>query len=105
MSFLILTILITTLIFSSCSLANNTPSDSLTQLKQYQDLPDGFSEHFFNAPLTVRITIDNKLLGEGEIVLGLDTSVQLLKLIDVSESDLDERQQQLWVRAGSYFVN
>lgn len=30
-------------------------------------------------------------------MLGLDTSVQLLKLIDVSESDLDERQQQLWI--------
>ncbi|QYX65063.1 CS1-pili formation C-terminal domain-containing protein [Shewanella putrefaciens] len=92
-----ISILIATLIFSSCSFANNTPPDSITLLKQYQDLPDGFSEHFFNAPLTVRITIDNKLLGEGEIVLGLDTSVQLLKLIDVSESDIDERQQQFWI--------
>ncbi|MCS6114357.1 fimbrial biogenesis outer membrane usher protein [Shewanella baltica] len=97
MSSLNIIILIATLIFSSCSLANNASSDSLTLLKQYQDLPDGFSEHFFNAPLTVRITIDNQLLGEGEIVLGLDSSVQLLKLIDISESDINEREQQFWI--------
>uniref|UniRef100_UPI001F2BE115 TcfC E-set like domain-containing protein n=1 Tax=Aeromonas media TaxID=651 RepID=UPI001F2BE115 len=69
----------------------------LDVLQQAQDLPDGFADHFFDVPLAVRILVDGQLLGEGEIVLGKDTSVQLLTLTDGHESELDERTRQRWV--------
>ncbi|WP_240485583.1 fimbrial biogenesis outer membrane usher protein [Aeromonas bestiarum] len=59
-------------------------------------MPDGFADHFFGVPLAVRILVDGQLLGEGEIVLGKDTSVQLLALTSSHESELDERTRQRW---------
>ncbi|WP_236665369.1 fimbrial biogenesis outer membrane usher protein [Aeromonas hydrophila] len=59
-------------------------------------MPDGFADYFFGVPLTVRILVDGQLLGEGEIVLGKDTSVQLLALTDSHESELEERDRQRW---------
>ncbi|WP_337072404.1 CS1-pili formation C-terminal domain-containing protein [Aeromonas veronii] len=59
-------------------------------------MPDGFADYFFGVPLTVRILVDGQLLGEGEIVLGKDTSVQLLALTDGHESELEERDRQRW---------
>ena len=69
----------------------------LDLLQQVEGLPDGFADHFFGVPLAVRILVDGQLLGEGEIVLGRDTSVQLLTLRDAQESELDERARQRWV--------
>lgn len=68
----------------------------LDLLQQAEDLPDGFADHFFGVPLAVRILVDGQLLGEGEIVLGKDTSVQLLVLTDSHESELEERDRQRW---------
>lgn len=68
----------------------------LDLLQQAEDLPDGFADHFFGVPLAVRILVDGLLLGEGEIVLGKDTSVQLLALTSSHESELDERARQRW---------
>jgi len=68
----------------------------LDLLQQAEDLPDGFADYFFGVPLTVRILVDGQLLGEGEIVLGKDTSVQLLALTDGHESVLEERDRQRW---------
>ncbi|MCX7129732.1 TcfC E-set like domain-containing protein, partial [Aeromonas sp.] len=65
-------------------------------MQQAEDLPDGFADHFFGVPLAVRILVDGQLLGEGEIVLGKDTSVQLLALTDSHDSELDERARQHW---------
>ncbi|MGL6551248.1 CS1-pili formation C-terminal domain-containing protein [Aeromonas hydrophila] len=68
----------------------------LDLLQQAEELPDGFADHFFGVPLAVRILVDGQLLGEGEIVLSKDTSVQLLALTDGHESELDERTRQRW---------
>jgi hypothetical protein len=68
----------------------------LDLLQQAEELPDGFADHFFGVPLAVRILVDGQLLGEGEIVLGKDTSVQLLTLTDSYESELSERDRQRW---------
>ncbi|WP_421205244.1 TcfC E-set like domain-containing protein [Aeromonas sp. 601027] len=71
----------------------------LDLLQQVEGLPDGFADHFFGVPLAVRILVDGQLLGEGEIVLGKDTSVQLLALTSSHESELDERSRQRWTKA------
>ncbi|MGL6390121.1 hypothetical protein ACSZND_11235 [Aeromonas hydrophila] len=65
----------------------------LDLLRQAEELPDGFADHFFGVPLAVRILVDGQLLGEGEIVLSKDTSVQLLALSDSHESELEERDR------------
>ncbi|MBW3811401.1 fimbrial biogenesis outer membrane usher protein [Aeromonas hydrophila] len=65
-------------------------------LQQVDDLPDGFGDHFFDVPLVVLILVNGQLLGEGEIVMGKDTKVQLLTLLDSRESELDERTRQRW---------
>ncbi|MEV3814475.1 CS1-pili formation C-terminal domain-containing protein [Aeromonas allosaccharophila] len=66
-------------------------------LQQARQLPDGFEEHFFGVPLMVRVTVDGRLLGDGEVLLGRDNSVQLLSLLDVQESEFDERERERWL--------
>lgn len=72
-------------------------------LQQARQLPEGFEEHFFGVPLMVRVTVDDRLLGDGEVLLGRDNSVQLLSLVDVQESEFDEGARERWLtRLGSH---
>ncbi|WP_323062366.1 CS1-pili formation C-terminal domain-containing protein [Aeromonas jandaei] len=72
-------------------------------LQQARQLPDGFEEHFFGVPLMVRVTVDGRLLGDGEVLLGRDNSVQLLSLVDVQESEFDEGARERWLnKLGSH---
>ncbi|HHQ4776150.1 TPA: CS1-pili formation C-terminal domain-containing protein [Aeromonas veronii] len=66
-------------------------------LQQARQLPEGFEEHFFGVPLMVRVTVDGRLLGDGEVLLGRDNSVQLLSLLEVQESDFDEGARERWL--------
>lgn len=66
-------------------------------LQQARQLPDGFEEHFFGVPLMVRVTVDGRLLGDGEVLLGRDNSLQLLSLLDVQESEFDEGARERWL--------
>ncbi|NLR33318.1 CS1-pili formation C-terminal domain-containing protein [Aeromonas hydrophila] len=66
-------------------------------LQQARQLPEGFEEHFFGVPLMVRVTVDGRLLGDGEVLLGRDNSVQLLSLMDVQESEFDEGARERWL--------
>lgn len=78
----------------SVSLAAADPALLLQQARQ---LPEGFEEHFFGVPLMVRVTVDGRLLGDGEVLLGRDNSVQLLSLMDVQESEFDEGARERWL--------
>ncbi|MFV3350296.1 CS1-pili formation C-terminal domain-containing protein [Aeromonas veronii] len=72
-------------------------------LQQARQLPEGFEEHFFGVPLMVRVIVDDRLLGDGEVLLGRDNSVQLLTLVDVQESEFDEGARERWLtRLGSH---
>lgn len=72
-------------------------------LQQARQLPEGFEEHFFGVPLMVRVTVDGRLLGDGEVLLGRDNSVQLLSLVDVQESEFDEGARERWLtRLGAH---
>ncbi len=72
-------------------------------LQQARQLPEGFEEHFFGVPLMVRVTVDGRLLGDGEVLLGRDNSVQLLSLVDVQESEFDEVARERWLsKLGSH---
>ncbi len=65
-------------------------------LKQSKRLPQGFSDYFFGTPLMANILIDGKQLGSGELILGSDSSVYLLNLLDVSESQFNDKERELW---------
>ncbi|WP_234917699.1 hypothetical protein [Aeromonas veronii] len=72
-------------------------------LQQARQLPEGFEEHFFGVPLMVRVTVNGRLLGDGEVLLGRDNSVQLLSLLDVQESEFDEGARERWLsKLGSH---
>ncbi len=49
-----------------------TPGSLITQA---QGLPAGFSDHFFDVPLAVRVDLDQQPLGEALIVLSRDDRV------------------------------
>lgn len=71
--------------------------------QQARQLPEGFEEHFFGVPLMVRVTVDGRLLGDGEVLLGRDNSIQLLSLVDVQESEFDEGTRERWLtRLGAH---
>ncbi len=78
-------------------------ADPALLLQQARQLPDGFEEHFFGVPLMVRVTVDGRPLGDGEVLLGRDNSVQLLSLVDVQESEFDEGARERWLsKLGSH---
>ncbi len=81
-----LLLLLGILLFSPLAVA----ADPVMLLQQARQLPEGFEEHFFGVPLMVRVTVDGRLLGDGEVLLGRDNSVRLLSLLEVQESDFDE---------------
>ncbi|WP_429088814.1 CS1-pili formation C-terminal domain-containing protein [Aeromonas allosaccharophila] len=72
-------------------------ADPVMLLQQARQLPEGFEEHFFGVPLMVRVTVDGRLLGDGEVLLGRDNSVQLLSLVDVQDSEFDEGARERWL--------
>lgn len=72
-------------------------ADAALLLQQARQLPEGFEEHFFGVPLMVRVTVDGRLLGDGEVLLGRDNSVQLLSLVDVQDSEFDEGTRERWL--------
>lgn len=84
----------------SCTVIAVEPALLLQQARQ---LPEGFEEHFFGVPLMVRVTVNGRLLGDGEVLLGRDNSVQLLSLLDVQESEFDEGARERWLsKLGSH---
>lgn len=78
-------------------LSASLAADPALLLQQARQLPEGFAEHFFGVPLMVRVTVDGRLLGDGEVLLGQDNSVQLLSLVDVQESEFDEGARERWL--------
>lgn len=88
-----LLLLLGILLFSPLAVA----ADPVMLLQQARQLPEGFEEHFFGVPLMVRVTVDGRLLGDGEVLLGRDNSVQLLSLVDVQDSEFDEGTRERWL--------
>ncbi|WP_339464281.1 TcfC E-set like domain-containing protein [Pseudomonas lurida] len=65
-------------------------------ISQAQDLPRGFSDHFFDVPLAVRVDLDQQLLGEALIVLSRDDRVTLLEFTDVGDSRVPLPTRDTW---------
>lgn len=91
------------LLLGSLLSASLAAADPALLLQQARQLPEGFEAHFFGVPLMVRVTVDDRLLGDGEVLLGRDNSVQLLSLVDVQDSEFDEGARERWLsKLGSH---
>lgn len=62
-------------------------------------MPADFRDHLFNAPLSARVMLDGKLLGDAVIVLKEDSRVKLVSYTDVSQSEWTQAEQQRWLDA------
>ncbi|MFQ2312975.1 TcfC E-set like domain-containing protein [Aeromonas dhakensis] len=62
------------------------------------NLPDGFESHFFGSPIIVRVNIDGRLLGDGEVILTKDNTIRLVSITGSDESQFDLLDQQLWLK-------
>ena len=74
--------------------ANVSSSSSL--IAQSQGLPAGFTDHFFEVPLAVRIELDQQVLGEALIVLSKDDRVTLLEFTDTGDSKVPAATRDTW---------
>ena len=72
---------------------------STNLLTQAQGLPAGFSDHFFDVPLAVRVELDQQLLGEALIVLSQDERVTLLEFTDPGDSKVPAATRDTWQSA------
>lgn len=77
------------------------PQRALSLAQQAAAMPTDFRSHFFNAPISARVMLDGKLLGDASIVLSEDERVQIVNFTDVSSSEWTETERQRWLSAFS----
>ncbi|MFC6335738.1 pilus assembly protein PapC [Pseudomonas sp. CCM 7891] len=65
-------------------------------IAQAQGLPAGFTDHFFDVPLAVRVDLDEQSLGEALIVLSRDDRVTLLEFTDTGDSKVSAATRDTW---------
>ncbi|HBS56455.1 MAG TPA: fimbrial protein [Stenotrophomonas sp.] len=67
-------------------------------LEQRDRMPAEFRSHLFGAPLTVRVDLDGRYLGDAEVVLHEDNRVQLLAFTEAYESPWPETERARWAQ-------
>jgi hypothetical protein len=72
------------------------PSGDLDLLTQAQGLPAEFRDHFFNAPLVVRVDLNGVYLADATVMLGQEGTVEVVKLTDADQSTIKEQDRQTW---------
>lgn len=72
-----------------------------TLADQAEDMPEEFREHFLNTPLSARIVLDGKLLGDAMIVLTENEQAKIVQFTDPGDSTYSESERQRWLKAFS----
>jgi hypothetical protein len=70
-----------------------------TLAEQAAAMPSDFRQHFFNVPVSARVMLDGKLLGDANIVLDEAERVQIISFLDVADSAYSESDRQHWLQA------
>lgn len=65
-------------------------------LAQRERMPAEFRAHLFGTPLTVRVELDGQYLGDAEVVLHDDNSVQVVRFVDSHDSRLPPSERTRW---------
>lgn len=66
---------------------------------QADDLPEGFSDHIFGAPLISRVELDGQYLGDATILLSRAKTVQLVNFTATQDSTLSSAIRGQWAKA------
>lgn len=74
-------------------------SASQTLSSQAADMPAEFREHFYNAPLSARVVLDGRILGDAMIVLTENEQAQIMQFTDPADSTFPESERQRWLKA------
>lgn len=82
--------------------AANARTESL--MSQTALMPEDFKAHFFNSPLSAKVTLNGKKLGDAMIVLTEDNQARIVQFTDVSDSEYTEEDRQRWLQAFSTLV-
>ncbi|HCR0840282.1 TPA: CS1-pili formation C-terminal domain-containing protein [Enterobacter cancerogenus] len=72
-----------------------------TLADQAADMPAEFREHILNTPLSARIVLDGKLLGDAMIVLTENEQAKIVQFTDPGDSTYSESERQRWLKAFS----
>lgn len=64
--------------------------------QQRQHMPAEFREHLFGAPLSVRVELDGRYLGDAQVLLHEDNRLQLLTFDDSHDSTLPASDRDRW---------
>lgn len=88
-------------LYASASALQASPAvlDSLNLLEQAGMLPDDFREHFFEAPLVVRVEVDGRYLGDARALLTRDNALSLLAFTELSGSQAPALERERWLSA------
>lgn len=82
------------------SITSNYAMAAPTILSEQAELiPDEFQQHFFNVPLSAKITLNGRILGDAMVTLTEDNKVSLLQFTDSMDSDYPESDRQHWLKA------
>lgn len=65
-------------------------------LEQRQRMPAEFRDHLFGSPLTVRVELDGRYLGDAEVMLHDDNRVQVIGFGDSHDSPWPETERARW---------
>ncbi|AIG02768.1 CFA/I fimbrial subunit C precursor [Pseudomonas fluorescens] len=90
---LVIALLMCTSVLAAPALGAENPQRLIDQA---QGLPAGFSDHFFDVPLAVRIELDQQFLGEALIVLSRDDRVTLYEITDAGDSRIPAATRDSW---------
>ncbi|NIF32827.1 hypothetical protein F3J29_11880 [Enterobacter sp. Cy-643] len=62
-------------------------------------MPAEFRQYLFNVPLSARVALDGKILGDAIVILSENGQVQLIRFTDNTESEYGEGERQHWLTA------
>lgn len=82
----------------------NTWAQTEPLASQAAAMPDDFQAHFFNAPLSARIMVDNRVLGDAMIMVTADNRARIIHFTDNGDSEFSEAERQRWLKAFTDFV-
>lgn len=83
---------------STALAAATPPTSALDLLTQAQGLPADFRDHFFNAPLVVRVDLNGAYMADAMLVLGRKGTVELIKYTDTDQSTVSDEERQGWLQ-------
>ncbi|HDS9725589.1 TPA: TcfC E-set like domain-containing protein [Enterobacter bugandensis] len=84
--------------FTTCSASAYADSKQPARIlaEQVEAMPEDFQTHFFNTPLSARVMLDGKTLGDATVMLTSDEKVQIISFTDEGDASFSASDRQHW---------